>query len=106
MMKDYTVQQGETLRLTVTVEEEGANTAELVAVKDQDSITKTASFDGMVADLTTNIPDSQPAGEYPYYIRITWDDGTVDVLTKSDNCLDGNCPMPKITVCEIEHVSQ
>lgn len=103
-MKDYTVQQGETLRLTVTVTESGADTAELVAVHEDDSITKTASFSGMVADLTINTANDQTPGEYDYYIRITWDDGSSDVLTKKDDCEDGECPFPVITVCELPTV--
>lgn len=99
-MKDYSIQQGETLRLTVTVKEEGAVTAELVAVKGADSITKTANFIDMVADLTTNTDDSQATGVYPYYVRITWDDGSVDILTTNEGCTEEVCPMPTITVCE------
>lgn len=99
-MNDYTIQQGETLRLTVTVTEEGAATAELVASDGTNSIIKTANFSGMVADLTTTDTDV-PAGEYPYYIRITWDDGTVDVLGDKGGCESGDCEQPVITVCEI-----
>lgn len=103
-MKDYTIDQGETLRLTVTVQEEGAVSAELVAIFETDSIVSNANFDGLVADLTTNVPDDQTPGEYPYYIRITWDDGSVDILTKKSDCSDGNCPKPIITVCELDQV--
>lgn len=103
-MKDYTIQQGETLRLTVTVKEEGARTAELVAIKDSDVINTLVNFDGMVADLTTNTPDNQAPGKYPYYIRITWDDGSVDILTAKGDCYGEDCPMPTITVCEIAQV--
>lgn len=99
-MKDYTIQQGETLRLTVTVTEDGAETAELVAVNGADTIETTVNFDGLVADLTTNTPVDQTPGDYPYYVRITWEDGSVDVLTKNDEC-DGDCPKPVITVCEL-----
>lgn len=103
-MKDYTIQQGETLRLTVTVNEEGADTAELVAVNDDGAISNLVSFDGMVADLTMNVPDNQAPGKYPYFIRIKWDDGTTDILTKNDDCEGGECPMPVITVCELPTV--
>lgn len=99
-MRDYIIQQGETLRLTVTVEEEGAVTAELVATDGTITISKTASFDGMVADLTTTDTDV-PAGEYPYFIRITWDDGTVDVLGSKGDCDSDDCEQPIIKVCEI-----
>lgn len=100
-MKDYTVQQGETLRLTVTVQEEGAETAQLVAVNGEEVLSNTVNFIGMEADLTMNVPDNQLAGDYPYYIRINWTDGTTDILTKNDECEDGDCPKPVITVCEI-----
>lgn len=100
-MEDYTIQQGETLRLTVTVDEEGAETAELVATSEDSTITSTATFDDMVADLTTNTPDDQATGDYEYYVRITWDDGSVDILTKREDCEDEECELPVITVCAI-----
>jgi hypothetical protein len=101
-MEDFTIQQGETLRLTVTVTEDGADTAELYAENSSgDSIQTLVSFDGLVADLTTNTDPNQPAGVYNYFIRIVWDDGSVDILTKNDNCEDEECEMPTITVCEI-----
>lgn len=105
-MDDYTIQQGETLRLTVTVTEEGAATAELWAeTEDGDVISNSANFDGMVADLTTNTSPDQPAGEYSYYIKITWDDDSVDILTKREDCDGDECELPVITVCEISSES-
>lgn len=101
-MDDYSVYQSETLRLTVTVEETGAETAELVAVSDTDSFTNEVNFDGLVADLSTNIAADQEPGEYSYYIRIEYDDGSTDILSSSDGCDGDDCEMPLITVCELE----
>lgn len=88
----------------VTVGEAGASTAELVAVKGADSITKLANFDGLTADLTVNTAVNQAVGNYEYYIRIVWDDGSVDIITKSEDCSDDDCPMPVISVCAIPQV--
>lgn len=100
-MEDFSIQQGETIRLMATVDEEGALTAELVASDGTNFITNTATFDGLEADLTTQTDPDQTPGEYEYYVRITWDDGSVDILTSKEGCEDGDCPMPVITVCEI-----
>lgn len=103
-MRDLTYQQGETIRLTVTVEEEGAATAEFVATDGTtDVITSTANFDGLTADLTTNDTVIAP-GSYDYYIRITWDDDSVDILPDTADC-DGECIFPQLIICEIPGVS-
>jgi len=101
-MQDYSIQQGETIRLKVTVSEEGAETAELFAINGAEVIQTVVSFVGLEADLSTNTPDDQLPGEYPYYVRITWDDGSVDILTKKENCSGEDCELPVITVCELE----
>lgn len=101
-MNDVEVFQGQTLRLMVTVKEEGALTAELFAISESDEITNEAEFEGMEAFLNTNIPDDQTAGEYPYYIRVTWDDGTTDIIATPGDCEDGDCPLPVITVCALD----
>lgn len=101
-MDDYSIIQGETLRLTVTVTETGAETAELFAYDELgNTIEKTATFDGMVADLSTNDTDV-PDGDYEYYIRVNWDDGSNDIIVKKDDCDGEECELPVITVCPIE----
>lgn len=103
-MRDMTYQQGETIRLTVTVEEEGAETAEFVANDGTvDVINSLASFDGLTADISTSDTDITP-GSYNYYIRVTWDDGTIDILPDTSNC-DGECEFPQLIICEIPGVS-
>ena len=101
-MQDYSIIQGETLRLTVTVTEEGATTAYLFAYDDLGNVIEsTATFDGLVADLSTSDTDV-PDGEYEYYVRVFWDDGSNDVLTKRADCDGEECEMPIITVCPLE----
>lgn len=103
-MRDMTYQQGETIRLTVTVEEEGAATAEFVANDGTtDVITSIANFDGLTADISTSDTEVNP-GSYNYYVRITWDDDTVDILPDTSNC-DGECVFPQLIICEIPGVS-
>lgn len=103
-MTDYRIQQGETLRLTVTVAEEGANTAELVATDGTSNVlTSLVNFDGLTADLSTT-ETVIPPGTYDYYVRITWDDDTVDILPDASDCED-ECEFPKLIVCEVPGVS-
>ncbi len=102
-MENYTIQQGETIRLKVTVQESGADTAELYASDGTNTIENTVSFSGNEADLTTNTSPTQVPGTYPYYVRITWLDGSVDILTLNESCEDDeDCGLPAITVCEIK----
>lgn len=103
-MRDFTIQQGETLRLLVTVDEEGADSAELVVTDGTtDLITNTVSFVGLEADLTTN-DTIIPVGSYDYYIRVTWDDGTSDIIPDVTDC-DGDCEFPQLIICEVPGVS-
>lgn len=101
-MEDYTLYQGETLRLQVTVPENDAATAELFAYNETSNFSSTASFTDNVAVLNTTISDSQASGDYEYYIKITYTDGTTDILASDGECDDGDCPKPLITVCELE----
>ena len=103
-MKDIKLQQGETLRLTITVEEAGAATADFVATDGiADVITSTVAFDGLTADVSTNATAINP-GTYDYYVRITWDDSTIDILPNATDC-DGDCEFPQLIICEIPGVS-
>jgi len=103
-MEDYSVYQQETLRLGVEVDETGADTAELVAISENSSFTSSASFDGLTAELSTNIAADQAPGDYEYYIIITYDDNTTDILAKPNGCDGDECEKPVITVCELDTV--
>ena len=103
-MKDIKLQQGETLRLTVTVEDEGAATAEFVATDGTTNVlTSMVSFTGLTADVSTDDTAINP-GSYDYYVRIIWDDGTTDILPNASNC-DGECDFPQLVICELPGVS-
>lgn len=103
-MEDMSIYQGETLRQTVTVEEEGAVTAEFIATDGTTNVLETiANFEGLTADLTTNDTAINP-GSYDYYIRITWDDDTVDILPNLSEC-EGECEFPQLIICELPGVS-
>lgn len=103
-MKDIQLQQGETLRLTVTVEDEGAATAEFVATDGvTDVLTSTVAFTGLTADVSTNDTAINP-GSYDYYVRITWDDGSIDILPNAADCY-GECDFPQLVICELPGVS-
>lgn len=95
------IQQSETLRLKVTVQEAGAETAELYAYTSTGNvITVTAPFVGLEADISTS--NTNTAGEYEYYVRITWDDGTNDIVPDTTNCYGDDCKRPIIKICPIE----
>lgn len=103
-MQDITIGQGETIRLSVTVEEDGAATAEFIAHNGSVNVLEySANFDGLSADLSST-DTVIPIGSYDYYIKITWDDGTVDYLPDFSNC-EGDCVFPQLIVCEIPEVS-
>lgn len=103
-MDDIQIQQGETIRQTVTVEETGAATAEFIATDGTNNLIEvTASFTDLTADISTN-DTVIPAGSYDYYIRITWDDDSVDILPNAQDC-DGECEFPQLIICAVPGVS-
>ncbi len=104
-MRDMEIYQGQTIRQSVTVEDDGAVTATFVATDGATNlIEETFTFIDKTAQmniLNTNIP----GGSYDYYIRIDWDDGSVDYLPDSSNCNDGECDFPQLIICEIPQTS-
>ena len=104
-MRDEEIYQGQTIRQSVTVEDSGAATATFVATDGtNDIINEVFPFDGLTANM--NILDTvKPAGTYDYYIKITWDDDSVDYLPDNSNCEDGECKFPQLVICEVPGVS-
>lgn len=99
-MDKLTVRWGATLPLTLTNDEEGADTATLtVSLDDSVVLTKTENFVGLQADLTLDASDTEitPA-EYNYMITVVYDDGTVEKYPDTDNCID--CELPILEVCD------
>jgi hypothetical protein len=104
-VKDITIRQGETLRQTVTVDEEGAVSATFVATDGVTNvIEETANFSGLTADITV-LNTIVPTGTYEYYVSILWDDDTVDYLPDSSACSDDECELPELTICAVPGVS-
>lgn len=103
-MKDITLGQGQTIRDTITVDEEGAVSATFVATDgDTNLIEEVFSFDGLVATVT--VTDTiHPPGSYDYYYKILWDDDTVDYIPNLRDCED-ECEFPQLIICEIPEVS-
>lgn len=103
-MNDITIGQGETIRQTVTVEDEGAVTATFVATDGTTNVIEEAvAFTGLTADISTT-DTVIPVGSYDYYIKIEWDDATVDYLPDFSDC-DGDCDLPQLIICEVPGVS-
>lgn len=104
-MNDLKIHQGETIRDTITVEEEGAATAEFIATDGTNNVIETlVNFDGLTADVSTN-DTIIPVGSYDYYYRITWDDGSIDILPNAKDCEEEECTFPQLIICEVPGVS-
>lgn len=99
-MNNMQVRWGATLPLTITNDEEGADTATLtVSLDDTVVLTKTVSFVGLEADLKLDAEDTEitPA-VYNYMIKIVYDDGTVEKYPDTENCED--CDLPTLEICD------
>lgn len=103
-MRDMKIGQGETIRDTVTVDEEGAVTATFVATDGTTNIIEeVVNFDGMTADVVVMDTIVNP-GTYDYYYKIVWDDGSTDYIPDFSKC-EEDCVLPKLTICEVPGVS-
>lgn len=103
-MKDIKIGQGETIRQTVTVEEDGAVTATFIATDgDVNVVEIPVAFVGLTADISTN-ETVIPPGSYDFYIKIDWDDDSVDYLPDFSDCED-ECELPQLIICEVPGVS-
>lgn len=100
MSDNMNVRWGATLPLTVTNDEEGADTATITISQDGNLIlTKTESFVGLEVDLTLTAEEMEiPVGTYSYMYTIVYDDGTVEKYPDLDSCTD--CELPTLEVCE------
>lgn len=99
-MDNMTVRWGSTLPLTITVDEEGADTATITISKDDDVVlTKTASFVDLECDLTLTAVQTQITPDtYDYMIKVVYDDGTVEKYPDTEDCTD--CDLPTLEVCD------
>ena len=107
-MEDYKVIQGATLPLAVKVDtDEEPLTATIFLKKTVGGAveyTGTGNFVNGIADITIQADDTDglDVGEYLYQITVVYD-GTpapVDKFPDEDECDDGECEFPKITICE------
>lgn len=100
---DLSIRQGETLSLTITVDDLTADTVRFLAENgDGDSIDETVNFstvDGVrTASIETN-DTNLPIGDYEYMLTVTYDGGIVEKLPDS-NCDSEDCSLPTLTICE------
>ena len=98
-MKDYEITKGERFDLEVT-DIEGVSARLLVSPTAGDTavIDVTAPFTDGKAYLTALGADTDIAiGSYVYEIRVYDEDN--EYITLGDNCEDGVCVLPKLTVC-------
>lgn len=100
---DLSIRQGETLSLTITVDDSTADTLRFLAENDDgDSIDETVNFadvDGVRTAVVETNDTNIPTGDYEYMLTITYDGGIVEKLPDSD-CESDDCTLPTLTICE------
>ena len=100
---DISIRQGETLSLAVTIDDDSAQTLQLL-VEDSDGnivINESTSFatvDGVTsATIQTNNTDLD-IGDYSYMFVVTYSDDVIEKLPNVAECDD--CDLPKLTICK------
>ena len=99
-MNKLSVRWGATLPLTVTNDEEGADTATIIiSLEDTVVFEKTATFNGLEADLTLTAEDTEfQPGTYNYMLTIEYEDGTIEKYPDNSGCSD--CGLPIFEICD------
>jgi hypothetical protein len=104
-MDDIKIRRGETLEMTVTADDDTADTLNLIVAASDGTviINETENFstvDGdRVAVIRTDDTDHEEA-EYEYMLTITYSDGVVDKMPDPANCEDEDCDLPTLTICK------
>lgn len=97
---DITLRQGETLQIPVEADDLSAQTVQFQAVKDGIIfIDETESFVDGKATIFTN-DTLLEIGEYQYMLTITYSDGVIDKLPDPSACLNGDCELPQLIICQ------
>jgi hypothetical protein len=105
-MINFTLRQGETLRIAVESDRPDATDVEFTidAIDTSDApllLKQTATFTSGVAEIvftavqTANIK----VGQYEYMVTVNHSNGDVEKLPDA-NCQDGSCELPKVIVCK------
>lgn len=97
---DITIRQGETLQIPIEADDSSAVGVQFQAAQDGVVyIDETENFVDGKATIKTD--DTQLAtGEYEYMLTVTYSDGVIDKLPDPGDCMDGDCELPKLIVCQ------
>jgi hypothetical protein len=104
---NISIRQGETLELTVTIDDLTASTVQLIVENDDGIIiNETENFSTVsgkrVALIETNNTDHD-LGEYEYMLVVTYSDGVIEKLPDVADCEE--CSLPTLTICKSLGVS-
>lgn len=106
-MKNITVWSNSLVPMTAVQGDPASVSATLVLVPETgDVIEHTAAFetvdDEVVADLTFTAPEAETETVYDYYVKENFDSEPSLIYPDPNNCDDGECELPTITVCPLE----
>lgn len=97
---DITIRQGETLQLPIENDDESAISVQFQAALDNVIyIDETENFVDGKATIITN-DTNHPLGDYEYMLTVIYEDGVVDKLPDPANCVDDDCALPTLTICQ------
>lgn len=104
-MDNLSVRAGASLPLKIQIDDNGAETAQLIVKKTQDAATtdiyKEAPFVDGVADITLSPTDTNiDEGTYLYQINVLFDDGNIEKYPDTSDCEGEECGFANLTICE------
>jgi len=97
-MSDFSIRQGETLRVTIDVDNDAVSVK--MDINTVPMITQTGTFTDQSCELAFTPEQTNTAvGSYDYMLTVTLANGDVEKMPDGD-CMYGNCDFPQIIICE------
>lgn len=96
------IRQGETLELTIVVDDDTAETVQILVSNEADAIilNETANFaivEGKNTAVITTNDTNIAVGEHKYMLKVVYSDGAIEHLPNTLGCDD--CELPVFEVC-------
>lgn len=101
MSDNLRIRQGARLSFVVEQADPDSISATFIAKKDATIIENTVNYDADgKAFFHFDSPDTDIVGEYEYQINENFSTGSPDIYPSDGDCLNGDCELPILEICE------
>lgn len=94
------IRQGARLNFTIYQADPSSVSATFIAQYESLIITDTVAYTDGKAHFQFDSPDTDVVGKYAYQINENFATGSPDIYPNIDDCIDGECDLPILEICE------